>query len=61
MNEIVPIAGIGKGTIRRVLDQCHQRRNIAEYERHLEINDALLKDLLNLARLLYGKVSLLSS
>ncbi len=44
----------------RVLDQCHQKRNIAEYEGHLEINDALLNELLNLTRLLYGKVSVLS-
>ena len=44
----------------RVLDQCHQKRNIAEYEGHLEINNALLKDLLNLTRLLYGKVNLMT-
>ena len=42
----------------RVMDQCHQKRNIAEYEGHLDINDALLKELLKLTRLLYGKVSL---
>jgi len=41
----------------RVLDQCHQKRNIAEYEGHLDINDALLKELLKLTRLLYGKVT----
>ena len=44
----------------RVLDQCHQKRNIAEYEGHLDINDALLKELLKLTRLLFGKVSLLA-
>ena len=43
----------------RVLDQCHQKRNVAEYEGHLDINEALLKELLKLSRLLYGKVSLL--
>ena len=26
-----------------VLDQCHKRRNIAEYEGHLEIDSQLLK------------------
>lgn len=41
----------------RVFDQCHQKRNIAEYEGLVDINDALLKELLNLTRLLYGKVS----
>lgn len=32
----------------RVLDQCHQKRNLAEYEGHLDINEALLKELLML-------------
>jgi hypothetical protein len=44
----------------RILDQCHQKRNIAEYEGHLDINNALLKESLNLTRLLYGKVHSLS-
>lgn len=29
----------------RVLDQCHKRRNIAEYEGHLEIDSQLLNEL----------------
>ena len=41
----------------RVLDQCHKKRNLAEYEGHLEINDALLTDLLKLTTLLLRKVS----
>ncbi len=30
----------------RVLDQCHKRRNIAEYEGHLEIDSQLLSELI---------------
>jgi hypothetical protein len=41
----------------RVLDQCHQKRNLAEYEGHLDINDSLLNELLKLTQLLYEKVS----
>lgn len=33
----------------RVLDQCHRRRNIAEYEGHLEIDAQLLAELVQLA------------
>lgn len=33
----------------RVLDKCHRQRNLAEYEGHLELDDALLDDLLNAA------------
>lgn len=33
----------------RVLDKCHHQRNLAEYEGHLELDDALLSDLLNAA------------
>ena len=40
----------------RVFDQCHQKRNISEYEGDSDINDALLKELLCLTRLLYGEV-----
>lgn len=30
----------------RVLDKCHQRRNLAEYEGHTEVDPQLLADLL---------------
>lgn len=30
----------------RVLSKCHDQRNLAEYEGHLEVNDQLLKELL---------------
>lgn len=32
----------------RVLDQCHKRRNIAEYEGSLEIDEQLLKELVEI-------------
>ena len=32
----------------RVLDKCHNSRNLAEYEGHLEIDDQLLKELITL-------------
>lgn len=32
----------------RVLDQCHKRRNIAEYEGSLEIDEQLLKELIEI-------------
>ena len=30
----------------RVLDKCHNQRNLAEYEGHLEVNPQLLKELI---------------
>jgi len=30
----------------RVLDKCHQQRNIAEYEGHLEVTERLVLDLI---------------
>src|SRR5579863_8439857 len=41
----------------RVLAKCHERRNLAEYEGHLEIDDQLLKDLLIAARTLLDRVN----
>jgi hypothetical protein len=39
-----------------VLAQCHQRRNVAEYEGHLEVSDQLLAELIVAANLLQKKV-----
>ena len=40
---------LGLETIKwRVLDQCHKRRNIAEYEGSLEIDPQLLKELIQI-------------
>ena len=41
----------------RILAKCHERRNIAEYEGHLEIDDRLLDDLLIAAQALLARVS----
>ena len=40
----------------RVLDQCHRRRNIAEYEGHLEIDSQLLLELVGIANELLERV-----
>ncbi len=45
----------------RVLDQCHRRRNLAEYEGHLEIDAQLLKELAVLANELLGRVKALGA
>jgi len=43
----------------RVFDACHNRRNLAEYEGHLDIDDALLADLVRLTGELQAKVAAL--
>lgn len=43
----------------RVLAKCHDRRNLAEYEGHLEIDNQLLVDLLKAGALLLEKASVL--
>lgn len=40
----------------RVLDLCHQRRNLAEYEGHLEIEPKLLKELIVITKELVEQV-----
>lgn len=34
----------------RVLDKCHQARNLAEYEGHLDVNPQLLKELISITQ-----------
>ena len=43
----------------RVLAKCHEKRNLAEYEGHLEIDNQLLVDLIKAGVLLLEKVSVL--
>ena len=43
----------------RVLAKCHEKRNLAEYEGHLEIDNQLLVDLIKAGVLLLEKVSAL--
>jgi hypothetical protein len=45
----------------RVLDQCHRRHNLAEYEGHLEIDAQLLKELISLANELLDRVKALGT
>lgn len=45
-----------KPEIWRVLAHCHQRRNVAEYEGHLEVSDQLLAELIGAADLLQKRV-----
>lgn len=43
----------------RVLAKCHEKRNLAEYEGHLEIDNQLIVDLIKAGVLLLEKVSAL--
>jgi hypothetical protein len=43
----------------RILDQCHRKRNLAEYEGNLEITDQLLKELITTTHELLEKVNAL--
>src|SRR3990167_3622387 len=43
----------------RILAKCHDRRNLAEYEGHLEIDDRLLHELLEAAEILFKNVNAL--
>lgn len=45
----------------RVLAKCHERRNLAEYEGHLEIDNQLIADLIKATELLLEKVSALGA
>lgn len=44
----------------RVLDMCHNARNLAEYEGHLNINPQLLKELKSITKEIQGLVKKLS-
>jgi hypothetical protein len=41
----------------RILDQAHRKRNLAEYEGHLDIDDALLDALLRTAQIVADRLS----
>lgn len=45
----------------RVLAMCHQRRNLAEYEGDLEVEDQLVLDLIKATQLVLEKVSALEA
>lgn len=44
----------------RVLDQCHNARNLAEYEGHLEVNAQLLKELIEITQEIQTRVKALA-
>lgn len=48
-----------KPEVWRVLALCHQRRNVAEYEGHLEVSDQLVTELIQASTLLQREVGLL--
>lgn len=41
----------------RVLALCHERRNVAEYEGHLDVEDRLVSDLIEVAEVVLKKVT----
>lgn len=43
----------------RVLALCHERRNVAEYQGHLDIEDKLVADLMRISEILLQKVTAL--
>ena len=45
----------------RVLSMCHDRRNLSEYEGHLEVDEQLIADLIKATELLLDKVSALGA
>ena len=45
----------------RALAKCHDRRNLAEYEGHLEVDEQLVSDLVSCAKSVYDSVSKLRS
>jgi len=42
----------------RILDQAHRKRNLAEYEGHLDVDDALLDALLRTAHLVAERLNI---
>jgi len=43
----------------RVLALCHERRNVAEYQGHLDVEEKLVSDLIRITEILSEKVSAL--
>jgi hypothetical protein len=40
----------------RILDYCHKKRNLAEYEGHLDVGDALVVELISVVNMLQQQV-----
>ena len=45
----------------RVLALCHERRNVAEYQGHLDVEEKLVSDLIQITEILSEKVSVLGN
>lgn len=43
----------------RILDKCHQLRNVAEYEGYLDVDDQLLKELIHATQSVYNEIKAL--
>ena len=43
----------------RLLSLCHERRNLAEYEGHLDVEDRLVAELIDMAEVIAEKVEAL--
>ena len=43
----------------RILDYCHKKRNLAEYEGHLDVDDALVVELISVVNMLQQQVTAL--
>lgn len=41
----------------RVLALCHERRNLAEYQGHLDVEEKLVSDLMRITEMLSDKVA----
>ncbi|OGV35185.1 MAG: hypothetical protein A3E88_06460 [Legionellales bacterium RIFCSPHIGHO2_12_FULL_35_11] len=52
--------GVG-AEVWRILAKCHDRRNLAEYEGYLEIDNQLLNDLLNATQILLKQILTLTA
>lgn len=45
----------------RVMALCHERRNVAEYQGHLEVEEKLVDDLIRVTKVVLDKVVALSA
>ena len=54
------LASIGMESAQwRLLSLCHERRNLAEYEGHLEVEERLVAELIDMAEVIAEKVEAL--
>ena len=56
-SELIALTGSGSGTVQRELDQAHRKRDLAEYEGEMDVNEQLVAALLRVAREVARRVS----